>query len=303
MARSSSLSSLPAIFPSSSHKPPFSPNNPFLSLTPPSTPPSHSRFRSQPLSLAPPLDRSSQNCIPKSFNEATPPGCPKPRPRISGSHAPTSGSHTWDSEEEELSSGNESPRIPSLAPVTYRRSRGGHNTEINWQQLSQHVIKELMKALKEYGRSSPYFLGLLNGQLTGTVVVPHDLKYLFRCLHSRTEYQLWEAIWKGLLQDALPGLLEEPDTAVDNQGNLITLKHLMGEGNWEMPAKQAADIPRQVLEVVAKIAEKAFVTMQPSGPLQSYLDVFQGPQEHYLHFVERLTAAVEQQEEDEIARG
>ncbi|TRZ11627.1 hypothetical protein HGM15179_015480 [Zosterops borbonicus] len=206
------------------------------------------------------------------------------------------------SEEEGEGSGSESPRIPSLAPVVYRRTRGG-GEEASWQQLSQNVIKELMKALKEYGRTSPYFLGLLSGQLTGSVVVPHDLKHLFRCLHSKTYYQLWEATWKTLLLDTLPSLLETPDTAVDNEGNLITIKHLMGEGNWETPQKQAAGIPKEVLQVVARIAEKAFVTMRPSGPLQSYLDVFQGADEHYLKFVERLTAAVENQEEDEVARG
>lgn len=76
----------------------------------------------------------------------------------------------------------------------------------------------------------------------------------------------------------------------------------MGEGAWEALAKQAAGLPRKLLAEVAKIAVKAFTTMWPSGPLQSYLDVFQGPQEHHLQFVEQLTAAVEQQEEDEVAR-
>ncbi|TRZ10226.1 hypothetical protein HGM15179_016879, partial [Zosterops borbonicus] len=159
-----------------------------------------------------------------------------------------------------------------------------------------------MKALKEYGRTSPYFLGLLNGQLTGSVVVPHDIKYLFQCLHSRTEYQLWEATWKRHLQDALPGWLNEPDTAVDNEGNLITLQRVLGEGDWETPNKQAAGLPKQLLKQVARTAIKAFTTMRPSGPLESYLDVFQGPQENFLQFVERLTVAIEQQEDDELAR-
>lgn len=89
---------------------------------------------------------------------------------------------------------------------------------------------------------------------------------------------------------------------MDNEGNLITLQHVMGEGAWEAPAKQAVGLPRELLTKVAQVAMKAFTTMRPSGPLQSYLDVFQGPQEHYLQFVERLTAAIEQQEEDEVAR-
>ncbi|TRZ10835.1 hypothetical protein HGM15179_016267 [Zosterops borbonicus] len=159
-----------------------------------------------------------------------------------------------------------------------------------------------MKALKEYGRTSPYFLGLLDGQVTRSDVVPHDLKYLFRCLHSRTEYQLWFATWKRHLQDALPGWLNDPDTAIDNEGNMITLSHVMGEGDWEMPQKQAESLPKPLLKQIARVAVKAFSTMRPSGPMESYLDIFQGPQENFLLFVERLTVAVEQQEEDEVAR-
>lgn len=168
--------------------------------------------------------------------------------------------------------------------------------------MAQHVMRELMKALKEYGRTSPYFLGMLEGQLTGSVVVPQDVKYLFRCLHSRTEYQLWEANWKRHLQDALPSLLSEPNTSTDHEGNPITLRHLMGEGDWELPNKQASEIPRPVLSRIAVLAVKAFTSMRPTGPVESYLDIFQGPQENFLQFVERLTIAVEQQEEDEMAR-
>ncbi|TRZ05724.1 hypothetical protein HGM15179_021383, partial [Zosterops borbonicus] len=205
-------------------------------------------------------------------------------------------------EEEEQGSGSESPRIPSIAPVTYRRTRGGQATNITWQAMPQRVVKDLMKALKEYGRDSPYFQGLLNAQLAGTVAVPFDLKHLLKCLHLRAEYQLWEATWRDLLRDALPGMLANPDTAEDIHGDKITMLHLMGEGDWETPAKQASDIPRPVLEKVTSLAEKAFLDMRPSGPLQYYLDIFQGPSEHYLQFVEKLTAAVEQQVDEDIAR-
>lgn len=90
--------------------------------------------------------------------------------------------------------------------------------------------------------------------------------------------------------------------AVDNDGNIITLQHVMGEGDWETPNKQAAGLPRPLLAEVAKLGIKAFNNMQPSGPVESYLDVFQGPQESFLQFIERLTVAVERQEEDELAR-
>ncbi|TRZ12071.1 hypothetical protein HGM15179_015037 [Zosterops borbonicus] len=215
---------------------------------------------------------------------------------------PPPGSHAWDSEEEQQGSRSESPRIPSIALVTCWRTRGGQATNITWQAMPQQVVKDLMKALKEYGWDSPYFQGLLNAQLAGTVAVPFDLKHLFRCLYSRAEYQLWEATWRDLLRDALPGMLANPNTAEDIHKNKITMLDLIGEGDWEIPAKQASDIPRPVLEKGTSVAEKAFLDMRPSGPLQYYLGIFQGPSEHYLKFVKRLTAAVEQQVDEDIAR-
>lgn len=43
-------------------------------------------------------------------------------------------------------------------------------------------------------------------------------------------------------------MLADPETAEDMHGDEITLKHLMGEDDWETPAKQASDIPRPVRE-------------------------------------------------------
>lgn len=76
----------------------------------------------------------------------------------------------------------------------------------------------------------------------------------------------------------------------------------MGEGDWTTVARQASDIPRPVLEKVTQLAEKAFLEMQPYGPLQYYLVVFQGPNKSYLQFMGRLTAAVEQQVKRDHAR-
>ncbi|TRZ15501.1 hypothetical protein HGM15179_011612 [Zosterops borbonicus] len=316
MARSSSLSSLPAFSPSPSRKPLRCPSYlPPWSRTPPSvsplTPPKGRGPLDTPPQLTPPSRRSAHDSSQREvalWEKNTPLSHGKAHP-LPDSHAPPAHSPDRNLEGEGGDSrgdggdflGEGSP-CPTVAPVVYKRGRGGQERSV-WQQIPQNSIKELMKALKEYGRSSPYFLGLLNGQLTGSVVVPHDLKYLFRCLHSKTEYQLWEATWKALLLDTLPSLLEAPDTSVDSEGNQITLKHLMGEGLSESPQRQTEILPSEILGIVAKVAEKAFVTMRPSGPLTSYLDVFQGPSEHYLEFVERLTAAVEQQEEDEVARG
>ncbi|TRZ11914.1 hypothetical protein HGM15179_015185 [Zosterops borbonicus] len=152
-----------------------------------------------------------------------------------------------------------------------------------------------MKTLREYGRDSPYFQGLLESSLAGQVVVPYDLKQLFRCLSNKTEFKLWQSTWKDLLGRSLPSMLRDPVTATDNGGDPITLEHLMGEGEWKSASDQAENIPEGVLEVIKEKAKVAFCEMRPAGPLQPYDEILQGPTEPFVAFVERLTAAIDQQ--------
>ncbi|RMC13062.1 hypothetical protein DUI87_10592 [Hirundo rustica rustica] len=49
---------------------------------------------------------------------------------------------------------------------------------------------------------------------------------------NSTEFQLWEAAWKRLLRDALPGLLVDPETAIDEEGNALTLDHLVADSRY-----------------------------------------------------------------------
>ncbi|RMC20786.1 hypothetical protein DUI87_01638 [Hirundo rustica rustica] len=116
--------------------------------------------------------------------------------------------------------------IPTLAPVTYRSSRGGQNTKAIYHPFPQATIRDLCKAPKEYGKDSPYFWGLLKADLSGAETLPADLKQLFSCLLNSTEYRLWEEAWKQLLRDALPGLLDNIETMVDGHGNPLTFEHL-----------------------------------------------------------------------------
>ncbi|TRZ10889.1 hypothetical protein HGM15179_016217 [Zosterops borbonicus] len=230
-----------------------------------------------------------------SFTNAPPSEWPEPCPS-SGSHAPPSGSHGWDPEGDGPEAGSPDPgSVPTLTPVTYRGSRGGRNTTATWRPLPQGVIKDLMKTPCEYGCDSPYFQGLLSSSLAGQVVVPFDLKQLFRCLSNKTEYKLWEATWKDLLGRTLPSLLKDPTTSTDNGGDPITIEHLMGEGEWKSASDQAEDILEGVLEIIKEKAQTTFCEMRPAGPLTPYSEVFQGPTEPFVSFVERLTAAVEQQ--------
>ncbi|RMC14218.1 hypothetical protein DUI87_09309 [Hirundo rustica rustica] len=134
----------------------------------------------------------------------------------------------------------------------------------------QSTIRDLCKAHRDYGRESPYFRGLLRTGLNVAAVVPADLKKLFSCLMNSMEFKLWEAAWKQQLRDALPGLFTDPETAVDEDGNALTLEHLVGEGHWGSLIDQAMAIPPKDLHVIRNSALTAFFGMVPDGPVFPY---------------------------------
>lgn len=150
---------------------------------------------------------------------------------------------------------------------------------------------------KDYGRHSSFFRGGFS-----TTTVPADLKQLVDSLTEPTEYQMWLINWKKLLKNILPTLLNNTATATDNNGNPISLKHLIGEGTWETGPTQAADIPALVLDQIKAAAKRAFFQMQPSDPLPPYSTIFQSPNEIYCSFIGKLTKAVELQVRRKNAR-
>ncbi|RMC14544.1 hypothetical protein DUI87_09641 [Hirundo rustica rustica] len=185
--------------------------------------------------------------------------------------------------------------VPSVSPVVYKGSRGGQRVRAIHHPFPQSTIRDLCKAHRDYGRDSPYFRGLLRSDLDAAVVIPADLKQLFSCLLDSTEFKLWVAAWRQQLREALPSLLRDPETAVDDNGNPLTLEHLMGEGRWANPSDQTSDIPIKALQIAREHAVSAFFGMVPDGPVVPYYKIMQGAKESFTKFVERLTRAIEVQ--------
>ncbi|RMB92923.1 hypothetical protein DUI87_30661 [Hirundo rustica rustica] len=185
--------------------------------------------------------------------------------------------------------------VPSVSPVIYKGSRGGQQVRAIHHPFPQSTIRDLCKAHRDYGWDSPYFRGLLCSDLDATVVIPADLKQLFSCLLDSTEFKLWVAAWRQQLREALPSLLRDPETAVDDNGNPLTLEHLMGEGRWADPSDQTSDIPIKALQIAREHAVSAFFGMVPDGPVVPFYKIMQGAKESFTKFVERLTRAIEVQ--------
>ncbi|RMC13435.1 hypothetical protein DUI87_10973 [Hirundo rustica rustica] len=278
--------------------------NPFLSSappipqkTPPMLPPS-----SKTTPTAPPSYSSQGNAHMTSVGSQTTPPTERHASWASGSHAPPPRSHGGVGLEPVSTEAQLPPSIPSLAPVTYKGSRGGHNVRAIHHPFSQAVIRDLRKAHRDYGRDSPYFRGLLRSDLEAAVVIPADLRQLFSCLMDSTEFKLWEAAWRQLLREALPSLLVDPETAIDENGNALTLEHLMGEGRWTDPTDQASGILVKALMVIREHAVTAFFSMVPDGPVVPYYKIIQGTKEAFTKFVERLTRAIEVQVSEVVVR-
>ncbi|RMC14987.1 hypothetical protein DUI87_07166 [Hirundo rustica rustica] len=186
-------------------------------------------------------------------------------------------------------------KYKDVSPVVYKGSRGGQRVRAIHHPFPQSTIRDLCKAHRDYGRDSPYFRGLLRSDLDAAVVIPADLKQLFSCLLDSTEFKLWVAAWRQQLREALPSLLRDPETAVDDNGNPLTLEHLMGEGRWADPSDQTSDIPIKALQIAREHAVSAFFGMVPDGPVVPYYKIMQGAKESFTKFVERLTRAIEVQ--------
>ncbi|RMC21904.1 hypothetical protein DUI87_02775 [Hirundo rustica rustica] len=163
-------------------------------------------------------------------------------------------------------------------------SRGGQRVRAIHHPFPQSTIRDLCKAHRDYGRDSPYFRGLLHSDLDAAVVIPADLKQLFSCLLDSTEFKLWVVAWRQQLREALPSLLRDPETAVDDNGNPLTLEHLMGEGRWADPSNQTSDIPIKALQIAREHAVSAFFGMVPDGPVVPYYKIMQGAKESFTKF-------------------
>ncbi|XP_015475791.1 endogenous retrovirus group K member 113 Gag polyprotein-like [Parus major] len=286
---------------------PFLPplTNPFFPNSSPSSYPDPSHFPSGNSSsgachsiTTPPNPTSSCCCSSLKPSHSVSP--PAPPLLASGSHAPPSGSHAPPSgshaqKTRSVRPGNQNSELgdtPFVAPESFR-GRGGRYHE--WEPFSFQTKRELCKAQKEFGRRSKYFKGLLKATFSANETVPSDLKDLFSCLLSSAEFRLWKQGWKRALETMLPELLHSEDTAVDADGNPLTLDHLCGEGNWAKPEEQARGIPRSVLVKIAEAAEKAFNAMPEEEPQASFLSIKQFPSEPFVKFVDRLQVQVERQ--------
>ncbi|RMB92359.1 hypothetical protein DUI87_31234 [Hirundo rustica rustica] len=174
-------------------------------------------------------------------------------------------------------------------PVTY----DAHDANPKWERLDREVVRDLMKAVRDNGLGSPYFKQLLKGTFSIYDLTPFDLRSLATMILSDSQFILWEAKWRKILNDY----------RIKYQGGAnagFTVAQLAGDPPLDSAARQASFLPRDVLTDIKDAARKAMVQIPPAGVTESlFTDVKQGPSEPFASFIDRLTQAVDRQVIDE----
>ncbi|RMB89861.1 hypothetical protein DUI87_33725 [Hirundo rustica rustica] len=164
-------------------------------------------------------------------------------------------------------------------PVTY----DAHDANPKWERLDREVVRDLMKAVRDNGLGSPYFKQLLKGTFSIYDLTPFDLRSLATMILSDSQFILWEAKWRKILNDY----------RIKYQGGAnagFTVAQLAGDPPLDSAARQASFLPRDVLTDIKDAARKAMVQIPPAGVTESlFTDVKQGPSEPFASFIDRLT--------------
>ncbi|KAF4796683.1 hypothetical protein TURU_082082 [Turdus rufiventris] len=141
---------------------------------------------------------------------------------------------------------------------------------------------------------------MMRATFNSNEMVPNDIKDLFRCLFTPSEYDLWESMWKRSLRVLLQELQQSPNSAKDEDDNDITHEHLCGEGKWHCPGKQTRILTKFVLDKICNVAEKAFNQLPTVEG--TYVNNKQFPSENFLQFLDRLRVQVERQVPDPVVQ-
>ncbi|RMC20353.1 hypothetical protein DUI87_01202 [Hirundo rustica rustica] len=193
---------------------------------------------------------------------------------------------------------NDQESIPGVAPVVYIGKRHVHR---EYHAFSYQDKKELCKMQKQFGRSSEIFKGMMNATFNSNEMVPSDIKDLFRCLLTPSEYDLWEGLRKKALKTVLQEIQQTPD-AQDSDYNDITHDDLCRDGDYTTPEEQTRLLSKLVLDKICNAAEKTFYQIPSPEIKTSYVNIKQFPSENFLQFVDRLRSQVERQVQDPVVQ-
>ncbi|CAM4599961.1 unnamed protein product [Lepidochelys olivacea] len=171
--------------------------------------------------------------------------------------------------------------LVSVCPVTWQNDDQG-NPVGTWTTLPYSVVREVKKAILEFGLTSTFVRGLIEGMGAGYSLIPEDWKTLLRMMLSPSQYVIWLSEYRQMA--------ERQAQVYREQG--IIYEHLAGEGQFATIEMQS-QLPQAVFPIISTCAQHAFKKVPDSGkPTKSFVSIRQGALESFLDFTNRLQEAI-----------
>ncbi|CAM5109455.1 unnamed protein product, partial [Eretmochelys imbricata] len=147
------------------------------------------------------------------------------------------------------------------------------------------------KAIREFGLTSMYVRGLLEGLGTGYTLIPEDWKALLRMMLTPSQYVIWLSEYRQMV--------ERQAQVYIAQG--VTYGQLAGEGPFATVQMQS-QLQQAVFPIISACAQYAFRKVPDSGkPTKSFPSIRQGASESFMDFTNRLQEAILQQVDNPAA--
>ncbi|XP_074816036.1 endogenous retrovirus group K member 5 Gag polyprotein-like [Natator depressus] len=180
--------------------------------------------------------------------------------------------------------------LVSVCPVTWQDDGQG-NQVANWVSLPYSVIREVKKAIREFGLTSTYVRGLIEGLGSGYTLIPEDWKALLRMMLTPSQYVIWLSEYRQMA--------ERQAQVYREQG--IIYEQLAGEGQFATVQLQS-QLPQAVFPIISTCAQHAFRKVPDSGrSTKSFASIRQGASESFMDFTNRLQEAILRQVDNPAA--
>ncbi|XP_027586400.2 endogenous retrovirus group K member 8 Gag polyprotein-like [Pipra filicauda] len=168
-----------------------------------------------------------------------------------------------------------------------------------WRPVSYPMLKDIKKAIVEYGLGAPFTIGLLESFFLAYTLIPYDIRAVIGGLFTTVQASVFEAEWKKRIVAFVNEKMERRGIPTRQ-----AIDMLYGEGNYSNRGDQTRLDPKLLnttkelaLEAVKRVAD-AYV-QAPSFTL-----INQGTKEPFVDFITRLKEAiarqVQQKESQEI---
>ncbi|XP_029813914.1 endogenous retrovirus group K member 24 Gag polyprotein-like [Manacus vitellinus] len=159
-----------------------------------------------------------------------------------------------------------------------------------WRSVSYPMLKDIKKAIVEYGLGAPFTIGLLDSFFLAYTLIPYDIRAVIGGLFTTVQASVFEAEWKKRIVTFVNEKMERRGIPIRQAVDM-----LYGEGNYSSRGDQTRLDPKLLnvtkelaLEAVKRVAD-AYV-QAPSFTL-----INQGIKEPFVDFITRLKEAIARQ--------